>query len=161
MQVSVKHFMGIPVRQLSLTLFIAFTCNTILSFAQIAFGPDAGLNFSELPDNSKYIIGNQHVYGGYQLGVIAEFRLYKQLFLQPGFLVTNKGSRYVVGNDSASQTTGFSDYQFSGFYADVPLNLIYKFDLGSFKLFLIAGQLKVDIWRTEQASNRFIEKATL
>ena len=26
---------------------------------------------------------------------------------------------------------------------------------------LIAGQLKVDIWRTEQASNRFIEKATL
>ena len=26
---------------------------------------------------------------------------------------------------------------------------------------LIAGQLKVDIWRTEQASNRFIERATL
>ena len=26
---------------------------------------------------------------------------------------------------------------------------------------LIAGQLKVDIWRTEQASNRFIDKGTM
>jgi hypothetical protein len=26
---------------------------------------------------------------------------------------------------------------------------------------LIAAQIKVDIWRTEQANNRFIEKATL
>ena len=105
----------------------------------IKFGPKVGLSFSELPNNTKYIIGNQHIYGGYHFGVLVEFRLYKQLFIQPGFLITNKGSKYIVRNDSDSSTTGFSDFQFSSFNADIPLNLICKFDLGTFKLFLIAG----------------------
>ena len=118
---------------------IAFTFNANLTFSQIRFGPKVGLNFSELTNHTKFITGNQQLYDGYHLGAIAEFRLIKQLFLQPGILITMKGSKYIVGNITTGSTNGFSDFQFSGLYSDIPLNLIYKFDLRSFKILLIAG----------------------
>jgi hypothetical protein len=138
MQVIDNHVMRIPIRLLSIFYFITFSLNTNLSYAQIQFGPKIGLNFSVLPNNTEYII-NQHIYNGYHLGAISEFRLFEHLFLQPGVLISNKGSEYNVGNNSFSTTTGLSSFQFSGFYADIPLNLIYKYDLGAFKLFLVAG----------------------
>ena len=55
------------------------------------------------------------------------------------FLIANKGSKYIVGNNSGDSANGFSDFQFSGFYTDIPINLAYKFDLRTFKLLLIAG----------------------
>ena len=100
---------------LTLVYLIGFTFNSNLSFAQIKFGPKAGLNISELPNNTEYIIGNHHIYSGYHPGVIAEIRLVKELFLQPGVLITNKGSKYIAGNNTGGSTTGFSDFQFSGF----------------------------------------------
>jgi Outer membrane protein beta-barrel domain len=133
-----ENFMKLPFWLLSLAYIIAFTFNANLSFAQIKFGPKAGLNFSELPNNTQYII-NQQIYSGYHLGVITEFRLFDNLYLQPGVLISNKGSEYIVGNNTVSNTTGFSNFQFSGFYADIPLNLAYKFDRRTFKLLLIAG----------------------
>ena len=130
--------MKIPYRLLSLACIIAFTFNANFSSAQIKFGPKGGLNYSKLPNNTEYII-NQQIFSGYHLGVIAEFRLFDEFFLQPGILISNKGSEYIVGNNTVSSATGFSSFQVSGFYADIPLNLIYKFDLGSFKLLLMAG----------------------
>jgi len=130
--------MKIPYRLLSLAYITAITFNANLSFAQIKFGPKVGLNYSKLPNKTKYII-NQQIYSGFQLGVMAEFRLFDDLFLQPGVLISNKGSKYIVGNNTVSSTTGFSSFQFSSFYVDIPLNLIYKFNLGSFKLLLMAG----------------------
>jgi len=130
--------MKIPLRILSLAYFLAFTFNANLSFAQIRYGPKVGLNFSELPNKTKYII-DQHFYSGYHAGVVAEFKLFDDLFLQPGVLISNKGSRYIVGNNTGGITTGFSSFQFSGFYADIPLNLVYKFNRHAFKLFLIGG----------------------
>jgi len=97
------------------------------------------LNFSELPNNTKYIIGKHHIYNGYHLGTIAELRLSDKLFLQPGILLTVKGSKYIAGNDTAGATTGFSDYQFSCSNAEIPLDLVYKFDRRSFKVLLLAG----------------------
>jgi hypothetical protein len=131
--------MKIPIRLLCLFCLFAFYFNTIPAHCQTKFGPIVGLNFSELPNNSKYIIGKHHIYNGYHLGAIAELRLFDQLFLQPGFLITVKGSKYIVGNDTAGSTTGFSDFQFSCSNAEIPLDLIYKFDRRSFKLLLIAG----------------------
>jgi hypothetical protein len=130
--------MKIPLRILSLAYFLAFTFNVNLSFAQIRFGPKVGLNFSELPNKTKYII-DQQFYSGYHAGVIAEFKLFDHLFLQPGVLISNKGSKYIVGNHSGGSTTGFSNFQFSSFYADIPVNLVYNFNKHSYKLFLIAG----------------------
>lgn len=124
---------------LTLGYLIGFTFNSNLSFAQIKFGPKAGFNISELPNNTEYIIGNHHIYSGYHAGVTADIRLVKELFLQPGVLITNKGSKYVAGNNIDGSTTGFSNFQFSGFYTDIPINLAYKFELRTFKLLLIAG----------------------
>jgi hypothetical protein len=146
--------MKIPFRLLTLTYIIGFTFNTNLSFAQIKFGPQAGLNFSELPNNTEYIIGNHHIYTGYHVGVIAEIRLVKELFLRPGVLITNKGSKYTVGNNIGDSANGFSNFRFSGFYTDIPINLAYKFDLRSFKFLLIAGaQLGYGLTGTWQTSD--------
>jgi hypothetical protein len=130
--------MRMPYRLLSLGYITAFAFNSHLSFSQIKFGPKVGLNYSKLPNNTEYII-DQQIFSGYYLGAIAEFKLVDDLFLQPGVLISNKGSEYIVGNNTASSAAGFSSFQFSVFYADIPLNLIYKFDLGSFKLLLMAG----------------------
>ena len=133
------QLMRMHFRLLSIIYFIAFIFNSNLSYAQIRFGPKAGLNFSELPNYTQYIIGNQHIYSGYHIGAIAEVRIFKQLFIQPGFVFTTKGSKYVVGNNSGNINTGFADFQFSSLNADIPVNLLYKFDLGFVKLLLIAG----------------------
>ena len=53
-----KHFMKIPFRLFSLAYCIAFTFSANLSFAQIKFGPKVGLNISELPNNTEYIIND-------------------------------------------------------------------------------------------------------
>jgi hypothetical protein len=131
--------MRIPFRLLTIACFFVFIFNSNFSIAQIKFGPKAGLSFSELPNNTKYIIGKQQLYGGYHIGVIAEYRLFEKLFLQPGLLITTKGSKYIVGNDTAGIATGFSDFEFSAIYVDIPLNLVYKFDMGPCKLLLITG----------------------
>jgi hypothetical protein len=131
--------MKIPFRLLSLAYCIAFTFSANLSFAQIKFGPKVGLNISELPNNTEYIIGKHHISSGYHIGVTAEIRLVKELFLQPSFLITNKGSKYIVGNNTNGSTIGFSDFQFSSLNAEIPLDLMYKFDRHSFKLLLFAG----------------------
>ena len=76
--------MRIPHRLFCLAYITAFIFNANLSFAQIKFGPKVGLNISELPNNTQYIIGKHHIYTGYHLGATAEIRLVKELFLQPG-----------------------------------------------------------------------------
>jgi hypothetical protein len=131
--------MKILFRLFALAYFISFSFNANLSFAQIKFGPKVGLNFSELPNNTEYIIGKHKIYTGYHFGVIAEMRLVKELFIQPGVLITNKGSKYIVGNNTGGSTSGFSDFQFSSFYTDIPINLVYKIDHRTYKLLLIAG----------------------
>jgi hypothetical protein len=130
--------MRIPIRLLSITYFMVFTLNANLTIAQIKFGPKIGLSYSELPNNTEYII-YQHIYNGYHLGVLAEFRLFEHLFLQPGVLISTKGSKYTVGNNSAGSTTGFSNFELSSLNVDIPLDLAYMFDMHSYKLLLITG----------------------
>jgi len=131
--------MKIPFRLFYIAYSVAFAFNANLSYGQIKFGPIVGLNFSELPNNTKFIISKQQIYSGYHLGAVAEIRVFKQLFLQPGVLLSNKGSKYIVGNNSGGSGNGFSNFQFSTLNADIPLNLICKFDVRSVRLLLIAG----------------------
>ncbi len=138
-----------------IVIFIGLTLNSNPCSAQVRYGPKAGLNFSELPNNTSFIIGNQHIYNGYHLGAIAEFRLYGHLFLQPGLLITNKGSKYIVGNDNGGSSTGYSYFQFYTFNADIPINLKYNFDFGSYKLILLAGpQVGIGLSGKWTATNR-------
>jgi hypothetical protein len=124
---------------IGIVFLIALAINGNPCSAQVRFGPKVGLNFSELTISTDYILGNQNFYNGYHFGVISEFRLSGQLFLQPGVLITNKGSKYVVGNGTGGSTTGYSYYQFYTFNADIPLNLKYNFNLGSYRLILTSG----------------------
>ncbi len=112
--------MKIHFRLLSLACIITFAFNATLLFAQIKYGPKVGLNLSKLPNYTEYII-NQEIYSGYHFGAVSEFKLLGNLFLQPGILISNKGSKYIVGNDTGGSTTGFTNFQFSIFYTvDMP-----------------------------------------
>jgi hypothetical protein len=126
-------------RYLSIAFITAITLNSNISSGQVRFGPKVGLNFSELPNNTNFIIGNQHIYNGYHLGAVAELKIFDHLYLQPGVFLTNKGSKYNVANTTSGTATGYSNFQFSCFYTDLQLNFIYNFDFGSFKLFLLSG----------------------
>ena len=127
-----------PTKLLTITCFIALSISANLSFSQIKFGPKVGINWIELPNNTPFIISNQQLFG-YHLGVVAEIRVFEQLFIQPGVLITTKGSKYIVGNNTVSNTGNFANFQFSSLNTDIPLELLYKLDLGSFRLLLIAG----------------------
>jgi len=119
--------------------FILLILNSNFCFGQILkLGIKSGINFSELPNNTDYIIKNSNIIG-YHFGFISEFRLSKSLFLQPGVLISTKGSKYTVGNDSVNNPSSFPDFQFTSLYAEIPLDLIYKFDIGSIQLLLYTG----------------------
>jgi hypothetical protein len=136
--VTQEHPREVRCRFLSLACFIVLALNADLSFAQIKYGPKVGLNFSELPNYNEYII-DQQIYNGYHFGAISEFRIFNNLFLQPGLLISNQGSEYIVGNNTGGTTTGYSNFQFSVFYADLPINLVYKVGRRSFKFLILAG----------------------
>jgi hypothetical protein len=131
--------MRISARLVFIVLIITFPFGANLTFSQIKFGPQVGLNFSKMPNNTKYIVGDAGAYNGFNAGVIADFKISEHLFLQPGLSISTRGSKYVVGNDTISGSTGFSDFQFVCYYADLPLNLVYKINQGPLKILLILG----------------------
>jgi hypothetical protein len=144
---------------IGIVFFIALAFNTNPCSSQARFGPKVGLNFSKLANSSDYVIGNQQIYNGYHFGAISEFRLYGQLFLQPGILITNKGSKYLIGNDTGGGTTGYSYFQFYTFNADIPLNLKYNFNPGSYRIIFTAGpQIGFGLSGKWTASNRTSSK---
>jgi len=67
---------------------------------------------------------------GYHAGVVVEFPLGGNFCLQPSVLYSAKGSKYSIMGEKMEAAPTF---------IDVPINLMYKFDLGAVKLFLGAG----------------------
>jgi hypothetical protein len=67
---------------------------------------------------------------GFNVGVISEFNLKGNLFLQPALLYTTEGSKYSVSGEDLTVTAGC---------IEIPVNAVYKIGLGSTKFFLNAG----------------------
>lgn len=66
----------------------------------------------------------------YQVGLVAEMPIWKSLFVNSGINYTVKGvSLSFLG----------SDIEFAISYLEVPLNLVYKYDLGLARVFGLAG----------------------
>lgn len=116
--------------------FLKFALAIIFMFAvtnmqaQIKFGPKVGLNLSTMTFKSSGLSFDPKTLVGFNVGVISEISLTDNLFLQPGISYSAKGSKYTIFGEEATISPGF---------IEIPVNVAYKFDLGTAKLFLSAG----------------------
>jgi hypothetical protein len=98
--------------------------------AQIKFGPKVGLNLSTMTLKSSGISIDPKTHVGFNVGVISEITLAGKLALQPGIFYSAKGSKYTLGEESGT---------FSPSFVEIPVNVLYKIDVGGLKVFVNAG----------------------
>lgn len=98
--------------------------------AQIKFGPKFGLNLSTMTLKESGISIDPKTRAGIHLGLIGEIPLQNNFNIQTGFFFSMKGSKYSVGS---------TDMTISPNYLEIPVNALYKYELGSAKLLLFAG----------------------
>ena len=113
---------------LSFTLCFVFAVN--YSQAQARIGLKAGLNLSTMTLKESGMSLDPKTMTGFHVGLISEIPLNDKLFFQPGILYSTKGSKYSVSGMDVSITPSF---------VEVPVNVLFKSDLGSAKLLLFAG----------------------
>ncbi len=97
--------------------------------AQVSFGVRAGVNLSNI--NGKDAADNKlenRLIPGFNAGVNVEIPVADQFYLQPGLLFTTKGARAEEGDGKT--TLG---------YVELPINLVFKPELGAGKMLLGFG----------------------
>ncbi|WEK35775.1 MAG: porin family protein [Candidatus Pseudobacter hemicellulosilyticus] len=98
--------------------------------AQTSFGIRAGVNFQNL--NGEDVTGDDFDYKlktGFHVGVNAEIPLAAEFYLQPGVLFSMKGAKADDDNDTKVNIG----------YIEVPINFLFKPELGNGKLLLGVG----------------------
>ncbi|MBO9200885.1 MULTISPECIES: porin family protein [Niastella] len=96
------------------------------------FGVRAGVNFQNI--NGDDGAGHDYDYKmktGFNIGVNAEIPLAPQFYVQPGLLFSTKGAKQEVANTD--------DIKLNLSYLEVPINLLFKPELGAGKLLLGFG----------------------
>jgi len=113
-----------------LIIVVAFTMTT-KSFAQAKYGVKAGLNIANMSIKSS--AGSETGLSsltGFHFGGTAEFPASEAVSVQTGLLFSTKG--YKISEGGSSTTTSVN-------YLEIPINTIYKIEIGSAKLCLSAG----------------------
>jgi hypothetical protein len=94
--------------------------------AQFKFGVRAGLNLTNQKLSSSGISISPDSKAGFQIGVVGDLSVSDALAIQPGIVFATLGCK--LGDTKTSLN-----------YIQVPINVQYKFDLGSVQLFPQAG----------------------
>jgi len=116
---------------ITLLIVLLFAGISTTSFAQIRWGVKAGLNIANV--TAKTDAGSIDFYKnktGFHLGVTAEVPVSGNLFFEPALLFTTKG--YKIDESLIKGSANIN-------IIELPLNLLYKFDVSSVKLFALAG----------------------
>lgn len=106
---------------------------SLASQAQFRVGIKAGAN-----DNDQRInVSEGSIYGGdntkgYHAGLIGDLNLGRNFYLQPQLLFSRKGAMHL-------SSTGAADTKVKMNYLELPVNLVYKLDLGFGKAFAGTG----------------------
>lgn len=124
------------------TAMISF--GAVAAKAQTTFGVRAGVNFQNV--NGENATGDDLDYKlktGFHIGVNAEVPIAPEFYIQPGLLFSTKGADFDDGDDTKLNVS----------YLEVPINFLYKPELGTGKLLLgvgpyfgfgVGGKLKSD-----------------
>ncbi len=107
---------------------IALVLSSTYTQAQTRFGIKGGLNLASITLKVGGVSADTKAVAGINLGLISEFTISDNLFLQPGLLFSTKGSKYKISNLSFNTNN-----------IEIPINLLYKLGTGSTKLFGFAG----------------------
>lgn len=119
---------------LSFILAMLFVANA--AFSQSQFGIRAGVNFSNL--NGKAggnKIEDTKLLPGFNVGVTYDVNLADEFYLQPGLLFTTKGAKGDLSFGEAS----LEDMKMTLNYLELPINFLYKPELGEGNLILGVG----------------------
>jgi hypothetical protein len=118
---------------LILPLFILLSANAQKSSAILR----GGLNLANVSITESGRIDDAKALTSFQVGIIGDFNLSDFIALQPGLLVTGKGSKTQSGDPADAN---YFKATSNPIYIEVPLNLVFKAPLGSdTKFFAGAG----------------------
>ena len=87
--------------------------------AQFKFGVRAGFNLTNMYSDNERAVNNMKP--GFQAGVVVDYTI-GNFAIQPGVVFATQGTR----NDQSETNL---------YYVQIPVNVMYKFDLGGVKLF--------------------------
>lgn len=120
----------------TLLLMMLFCCIATQSFAQIKYGVNAGLNLSTLvvKNNDGATTENISAKAGLHIGFTAEYSFTDKFAFESGLLYSSKGTKYRY-TDSGITYKETINYN----YLEIPMNGVYKIDLGNEKVLLKAG----------------------
>lgn len=117
---------------LILPLFILLSANAQKSSAILR----GGLNLANVSITESGRIDDAKTLTSFQAGIIGDFNLSDFIALQPGLLVTGKGSKTQSGDPSDAN---YFKATSNPIYIEVPLNLVFKAPLGSDTKFFAGG----------------------
>lgn len=110
-----------------------FSLNT--SMAQVQFGARAGINFSNViskdPDGNK---ADYTLNPGFHVGATVDIAIADEFALQPGILFTQKGFQSEIITPTVTTASTATSH-----HIEVPVNFIFKPEVGVGKLLLGAG----------------------
>lgn len=109
---------------LILPLFILLSANAQKSSAILR----GGLNLANISITESGRIDDAKTLTSFQAGIIGDFNLSDFIALQPGLLVTGKGSKTQSGDPADAN---YFKATSNPIYIEVPLNLVFKAPLGS------------------------------
>jgi hypothetical protein len=113
-------------------LLLALVATTLTSYAQVSFGVKAGFSSSSVSfDESE---GTKRL-AAFHAGVIADLSLAESFSLQPQLLYSAKGVK--VPDIDANLNVTTASYKLN--YLELPVNFLYKPQVGPGKLFVGAG----------------------
>lgn len=119
-------------------IVVAFTMTT-KSFAQVKYGVKAGLNLANMleKDDDDTYSDDYSMKIGFHLGGTAEIPISEKFSVQPGLLFSTKGFKMKIeGIDGFFEDMNIN---VNLNYLEIPINAIYKIELGYSKLCINAG----------------------
>lgn len=111
--------------------FLSLTFTTAQEIKKVSFGVLGGVNFQNL--SGKDFNGDKlenKLIVGFHVGANIMIPLAPEFYFQPGLLFSTKGAKY--SDDLSTSTTRLS-------YIELPLNLVYRAQLGNGYIFLGLG----------------------
>lgn len=101
------------------------------------FGIKGGYNSANISINSDGEVNDKNSLSSFNAGAYVDLPLLPILSIQPGLMVSGKGAKYTVGNNT---TASYRQVQINPIYLELPVNAVVKLPLGgSSNIFLGAG----------------------
>ncbi len=126
-------------KTISLVAFLMVLFISTQSHAQITFGAKAGLNIANMSTSATLPSGLEKTsLLSFHVGAIADIGITKEFFIEPGILLSGKGTKMKMTNP-VGQGTETATASTTPLYIEIPINAMYVLDLKPVKLQIFAG----------------------